>query len=148
MFILRPYKHSKDWFRWSSVQIWDFLKPSESSLVFLIPTKGLFISRWAGPVRRASSPMWDDFYPAFIWNFLSHCKKLVRHCKKIVLVTWEFLYFQYGFQKAAAISFYCMQYYEYDHCFFYSFASSWDFTYIVNESEKRKANNFKWNIVW
>ena len=23
-----------------------------------------------------------------------------------------------------------MQYYEYDHCFFYSFATSWDFTYI------------------
>ena len=42
----------------------------------------------------------------------------------------EFLYFQYGFQKAAAISFYCIQYYEYDHCFFYSFATSWDFTYI------------------
>ena len=32
----------------------------------------------------------------------------------------EFLYFQYGFQKAAAISFSCIQYYEYDHCFFYS----------------------------
>ena len=42
----------------------------------------------------------------------------------------EILYFQYRFQKAAAISFYCIQYYEYDHCFFYSFATSWDFTYI------------------
>ena len=49
----------------------------------------------------------------------------------------EFLYFQYGFQKAVAISFYCIQYYEYDHCFFYSFPTSWNFTYIVNESEKR-----------
>ena len=42
----------------------------------------------------------------------------------------EILYFQYGFQKAATISFYCMQYYEYDHCLFYYFATSWDFTYI------------------
>ena len=29
----------------------------------------------------------------------------------------EILYFQYGFQKAATISFYCIQYYEHDHCF-------------------------------
>ena len=48
----------------------------------------------------------------------------------------EVLYFQYGFQKAATISFYCIQYTEYDHCFFYSFATSWglfilDFTYLV-----------------
>ena len=42
----------------------------------------------------------------------------------------EILYFHYGFQKAATISFYCIQYYEYDHCLFYSFATSWDFTYI------------------
>ena len=42
----------------------------------------------------------------------------------------EILYFQNGFQKAATISFYCIQYYEYDHSFFYSFATSWDFTYI------------------
>ena len=42
----------------------------------------------------------------------------------------EILYFQYGFQKAATISFYCVQYNEYNHCFFYSFAISWDFTYI------------------
>ena len=44
--------------------------------------------------------------------------------------TPEILYFQYGFQKAATISFYCVQYNEYNHCFFYSFAISWDFTYI------------------
>ena len=43
----------------------------------------------------------------------------------------EILYFQYGFQKAATISFYCVQYNEYNHCFFYSFAISWDFTYLV-----------------
>ena len=35
----------------------------------------------------------------------------------------EFLYFQYGFQESAAISLYCIQYYEYDHYFFYSFAA-------------------------
>ena len=27
---------------------------------------------------------------------------------------WEILYFQYGFQKAATISFYRIEYYEYD----------------------------------
>ena len=42
----------------------------------------------------------------------------------------EILYFQYRFQKAATFSFYCIQYYEYDHCFFYFFATLWDFTYI------------------
>ena len=42
----------------------------------------------------------------------------------------EILYIQNRFQKAAAISFYCIQYYEYDHFFFYFFATSWDFTYI------------------
>ena len=42
----------------------------------------------------------------------------------------EILYFQNRFQKAATISFYCIQYYEYDHFFFYFFATSWDFTYI------------------
>ena len=31
--------------------------------------QGLFIWRWADPVRRAS---WDDFYSTFIWNLLSH----------------------------------------------------------------------------
>ena len=33
--------------------------------------KWLFIWRWAGPVWRASSPRWDDFYPKFMWNLLS-----------------------------------------------------------------------------
>ena len=28
------------------------------------------------------------------------------------------------------MSFYFTQYYEYDHCFFYSFVTSWDFAYI------------------
>ena len=27
---------------------------------------------WAGPARWAGSPRWDDFYPTFIWNLLSH----------------------------------------------------------------------------
>ena len=63
----------------------------------------------------------------FIWGELAR-----RLYKKIDHVAFkrEILYFQYRFQKAATISFYCIQYYEYDHCFFYSFATSWDFTYI------------------
>ena len=42
----------------------------------------------------------------------------------------EILCFQYRFHKAATISCYFIQYYEYDHCFFYPFATSWDFTSI------------------
>ena len=33
--------------------------------------------RWAGPATWAGSARWSDFHPAFKWNFLSHCKKLV-----------------------------------------------------------------------
>ena len=90
--------------------------------------------RWAGPATWASSARWGDFHPAFIWNFLSHCKKLVasleKDCFDHVTFKWEILHFQYRFQKSATISFYCIQYYEYDHWFFYSFATSWDFTFI------------------
>ena len=39
--------------------------------------KGLFIWRWAGPVRRAGWPRWDDFYPTFIWNLLSQFNQKV-----------------------------------------------------------------------
>ena len=44
--------------------------------------------RWAGPATWASSARWGDFHPAFIWNFLSHCKKLVASLQKMVLTTW------------------------------------------------------------
>ena len=58
-------------------------------------------------------------------------KSLLPHCKKIVLITWllsgKFYIFNID-SKAATISFYCIEYYQYDHCFFYSFATSWDFT--------------------
>ena len=90
--------------------------------------------RWAGPAMWAGSARWGDFHPSFIWNFLSHCKKLVVSLWKDsfdhVAFKREILYFQYGIQKAATISFYCIQYYEYDHCFVYSLVTSWDFTYI------------------
>ena len=56
---------------------------------------------------------------------------LQKACFDQVAFKREILYFQYRFQKAATISFYCIQYYEYDQCFFYSFATSWDFTYIL-----------------
>ena len=41
----------------------------EMSQMFL--SLGLFIRKWTGLVRRASSPRWDDFYSTFIWNLLS-----------------------------------------------------------------------------
>ena len=76
--------------------------------------------RWAGPATWVGSARWGDFHPAFIWNFLSHCKKLV-------LIRWllsgKFYIFNIDSRRL-------QQYYEYDHCFFYSFATSWDFTYI------------------
>ena len=90
--------------------------------------------RLTSPATRAGSARWGDFHPALIWNFLSHSKKFVaslwKDCFDHVAFKREILYFHYGFQRAATISFYCIQYYEYDHCFFYSFATSWDFTYI------------------
>ena len=46
---------------------------------------------------------WGDFHPASIWNFLSHCKKLVaslwKDCFDHVAFRREILYFQYGFQQ-------------------------------------------------
>ena len=41
------------------------------SLIHFGSFKGLFILKRAGPVRRAISPRWDDFYPTFLWNLLS-----------------------------------------------------------------------------
>ena len=88
----------------------------------------------SGTAARDGSARWGDFHYAFIWNFLSHCKKLVASTQKDCFdhgaFKREILYFQYGFQKATTISFHCIQHHEYDHCFFYSFATSWDFTYI------------------
>ena len=59
--------------------------------------------------------------------FYLTAKSLLRHCKKIVLITWllsgKFYIFNIDSRRL-------QQYYEYDHCFFYSFATSWDFTYI------------------
>ena len=43
--------------------------------MFLI--KGLFIWRWTGPVRQASSTRWDHIYPTFIWNLLPQFKQKV-----------------------------------------------------------------------
>ena len=51
------------------------------------------------------------------------------------------IYLQCGSQKSAAILFYRMQEYEYDHCFPILLTSG-DFTYMVIESEKGTANNF------
>ena len=77
--------------------------------------------RWAGPATWAGLARWGNFHPVFIWNFLSYCKKLVaspqKDCFDHVAFKRKILYFQYGFQKAATISFYCIQYYEYDTAF-------------------------------
>ena len=64
-------------FSWRSVE-------DELAIKYL----GAVHMRWAGPATWAGSARWGVFHPAFIWNFLSHCRKLVRHCKKIVLIKW------------------------------------------------------------
>ena len=33
--------------------------------------------RWTCPARWAGSPMWDDLYPTFIWNLLTHLNQKV-----------------------------------------------------------------------
>ena len=59
----------------------------------------------------------------------------------------EFFDFQYGFQKI-------QQFYSTigsimnTISFFYSFATSWCFGYIVSEWAKGTTSNFKWNIEW
>ena len=47
------------------------------SIKKIIENLGAVHMRWDGPATRAGSARWGDFYPAFIWNFLSHFKKLV-----------------------------------------------------------------------
>ena len=47
------------------------------TLLTLFTASGAVHMRWAGPATWAGSARWGGFHPAFIWNFLSHCKKLV-----------------------------------------------------------------------
>ena len=45
--------------------------------------------RWACPATWAGSARWGDFHPAFTYGiFYLTAKSLLRHCKKIVLITW------------------------------------------------------------
>ena len=52
--------------------------------------------RWTGPARGDGSPKWDDFYPTFIWNFLSRVKKFVvsleKDCFDLVVLSGSFLF--------------------------------------------------------
>ena len=48
-----------------------------TSIKKIIENLGAVHMRWDGPATRAGSARWVNFHPAFIWNFLSHCKKLV-----------------------------------------------------------------------
>ena len=45
--------------------------------IIILVNLGAVHMRWAGPDTWADSARWGDFHPSFIWNFLSHCKKLV-----------------------------------------------------------------------
>ena len=49
--------------------------------------RGCVDRRSAGPVRWVGSPRWDDFYPTFIWNFLSQLnQKFVMPLEKDCLI--------------------------------------------------------------
>ena len=41
------------------------------------------VRRWGGPVGRAGTPKWHDFYPTFIWNLLSQFNQ------KVCYVDWR-----------------------------------------------------------
>ena len=58
----------------------NILKLTPDHLLYLLSFfKGLFIWMWTGPVRWASSPGWDDFYPTFIWNIPSQFNQQVHY---------------------------------------------------------------------
>ena len=100
-------------------------------------TKGLFIWGELARLRGLSRLGEVIFIPRSYGIFYLAAKRLLCHSKKIVLITcflsrkvyifnmdsWRLQQFHFHF------TFY-IQYYEYDHCFFYSFATSWDFTCI------------------
>ena len=69
-----PLPYLRNLFIFTLNSIWRVShSPKPESLL----SKGLFIWRWAGPVRRASAPRWDDFYRMFIWNLLSQFNQKV-----------------------------------------------------------------------
>ena len=58
--------------------LWKYIETNPRTLaLFAKFFKGLFIWMWTGPVRWASSPGWDDFYPTFIWNIPSQFNQQV-----------------------------------------------------------------------
>ena len=96
-------------------------------LIIIVFTKGLFL--WGELARlRGLAPQGEVIFILRSYEiFYLTAKSLLRHRKKIVLITWllsgKFYIFNIDSRRL-------QQYYEYDHCFFYSFATSWDFTYI------------------
>ena len=77
------------------------------------------------------------FIPRSYGIFYLTAKRLLRHCKKIVWIMWilsgKFYIFNMdsnNFIRLQQFHFTVYSNYEYDHWFFYSFATSWDFTFI------------------
>ena len=62
-----------------------------SITITILRTLGLFIWKWAGPVKRAGLPRWGDFYPRFTWNLLSQFNQ------KVCYVTGKWLFDQVFF---------------------------------------------------
>ena len=104
--------------------------------------------KWAGPAWWAYS-LYDDIYPAFKQNFLSHFKNFVvalgkKHCfddENLLIfnvASWRLQQFHFTLFSDMNTIFFC-----------YFFPTSSTFAFMVSESEKGTVNNFyKWNIDW
>ena len=111
--------------------LWSIFTEQECFIFLIAKTnaiKGLFI--WGELARRRRLARLGEviFIPRSYGIFYLTAKSLLRHRKKIVLITWllsgKFIF-------SIWISEGCNNFILlYDHCFFYSFATSWDFIYI------------------
>ena len=93
-------------------------------------TKELFIWGELAQLRSRAKLGEVIFIPRSYGIFYLTTKSLLRHYKKIVLISWllsgKFYIFIMDSRRLQQFHFTVYS----DHCFFYSFATWWDFTYI------------------
>ena len=53
------------------------ISESEANQTMKFGKLGTVHMRWAGSASWAASPGWEDFYPTFVWNLLSHFNQKV-----------------------------------------------------------------------
>ena len=111
--------------------LWSIFIEQECFIFLIAKTNtinGLFIWGELVRLRRLARLGEVIFIPRSYGVFYLTAKSLLRHRKKVVLITWllsgKFIF-------SIWISEGCNNFILlYDHCFFYSFATSWDFIYI------------------